>query len=48
VLTGVQFIDPANPGKSIAWIAGITVLAVILSFILTLVIGFEDIPEEER
>ena len=48
VLTGVQFIDPANPGRSIAWIAGITILSIILSFVLTLVIGFEDIPEEEK
>lgn len=48
VLTGVQFIDPANPGRSIAWIAGITILAIVLSFVLTLVIGFEDIPEEEK
>lgn len=47
VLTGVQFIDPANPGVSIAWIAGITVLSIVLSFVLTLVIGFEDIPNEE-
>ena len=48
VLTGVQFIDPANPGRSIAWIAGITILAIVLSFVLTLVIGFKDIPEEEK
>ena len=47
VLTGVQFIDPANPGVSIAWIAGISVLSIVLSFVLTLVIGFEDLPEEE-
>lgn len=48
VLTGVQFIDPANPGRSIAWIAGITILSIVLSFVLTQVIGFEDIPEEEK
>lgn len=48
VLTGVQFIDPANPGRSIAWIADITILSIVLSFVLTLVIGFEDIPEEEK
>ena len=47
VLTGVQFIDPANPGKSILWIAGISILSIVLSFVLTLVIGFEDIPEGE-
>ena len=43
----MQFIDPANPGVSIAWIAGISVLSIVLSFVLTLVIGFEDLPEEE-
>ncbi len=48
VLTGVQFIDPERPGTSIAWIAGITILSIVLSFVLTLVIGFEDIPEEEE
>ena len=48
VLTGVQFIDPANPGKSLAWIVGITILSIVLSFVLTLIIGFEDIPEKER
>lgn len=48
VLTGVQFIDPANPGASIAWIAVITVLSIVLSFVLTLIIGFNDIPEEEE
>lgn len=47
VLTGVQFIDPANPGVSIAWIAGISILSIVLSFVLTLVIGFEDLPEGE-
>lgn len=48
VLTGVQFIDSANPGRSIAWIAGITILSIVLSFVLTLIIGFNDIPEEEK
>jgi len=48
VLTGLQFIDPEHPGTSIAWIAGITILSIVLSFILTLVIGFDDIPEEEE
>ena len=47
VLTVIQFIDPANPATSIAWIIGITILSIVLSFVLTLVIGFEDIPEEE-
>ena len=26
---------------------GISVLSIVLSFVLTLVIGFEDLPEEE-
>ncbi len=47
VLTGVQFIDPASPGRSIMWIAGISILSIVLSFVLTLVIGFKDIPEGE-
>ncbi len=47
VLTVIQFIDPANPGTSIAWIIGITILSIVLSFVLTLIIGFKDIPEEE-
>ena len=47
VLTVIQFIDPANPATSIAWIIGITILSIVLSFVLTLVIVFEDIPEEE-
>lgn len=46
ILTGLQFIDAEHPGTSLAWIAGITVLSIVLSFVLTLVIGFEDIPEE--
>ena len=48
VLTVIQFIDPANPTTSIAWIIGITLLSIVLSFVLTLVIGFEDIPEEKE
>ena len=47
VLTGVQFIDSANPGKSIMWIVGISILSIVLSFVLTLVIGFKDIQEEQ-
>lgn len=46
ILTVVQFINPENPGASIAWIIGIVALSIILSFVLTLIIGFEDIPEE--
>ncbi|MCF0231012.1 MAG: hypothetical protein HUJ63_01800, partial [Enterococcus sp.] len=47
VITGIQFIDPANPGFSIAAIIGVSALSIILSFILTLLIGFKDIPEGE-
>jgi len=46
LFTSVQFFDPSNP-MSIAWVFGVMVLAVVLSFILTLVLGFEDIPVEE-
>ena len=48
VLTGVQFIDPANPTTSLLWIVGIVLLSIVLSFVLTLIIGFEDIPEEKE
>lgn len=43
LFTSVQFFDPANP-MSIVWVFGVMALAVVLSFILTLVLGFEDIP----
>lgn len=46
VATAVQFFDP-NDATSIAWTVGVMVLAVVLSFVLTLIIGFEDIPEED-
>ncbi|MGK9044743.1 PTS cellobiose/arbutin/salicin transporter subunit IIBC [Mammaliicoccus vitulinus] len=46
LFTSVQFIDQDNP-MSILWIIVVMVLSVVLSFILTLVIGFEDIPESE-
>lgn len=46
LFTSVQFFDPANP-MSIVWVFGVMVLAVVLSFILTLVLGFEDIPVEQ-
>ncbi len=48
VLTVVQFIDPERPEISLLWIGGITVLSIVLSFVLTLVIGFQDIPENEE
>lgn len=47
LFTSVQFFDPQNP-SSIIWIIGIMILAVVLSFVLTLVFGFEDIPEEDN
>nr|WP_024966979.1 PTS cellobiose/arbutin/salicin transporter subunit IIBC [Pantoea sp. IMH] len=45
LFTSVQFFDPANP-MSIVWVFAVMALAVILSFILTLILGFEDIPVE--
>ncbi len=45
LFTSVQFFDPANP-MTIVWVFGVMALAVVLSFILTLVLGFEDIPVE--
>ena len=44
LFTSVQFFDPANP-VSIVWVGAVMVLSVALSFILTLILGFEDIPE---
>ncbi|XMR37625.1 hypothetical protein ACLK2C_14465 [Escherichia coli] len=32
---------------SIVWVFAVMALAVVLSFILTLLLGFEDIPVEE-
>jgi PTS system arbutin/cellobiose/salicin-specific IIC component len=46
LFTSAQFIDPANPGGSIAWIVATMIVAVVLSFVLTLVLGFKDIPNE--
>jgi PTS system arbutin/cellobiose/salicin-specific IIC component len=46
LFTSVQFIDPANPGRSVAFIVAVMVVAVVLSFILTLLFGFKDIPNE--
>jgi beta-glucoside (arbutin/salicin/cellobiose) PTS system EIICB component len=46
LFTSVQFFDPANP-MTIVWVFGVMGLAVILSFILTLILGFEDIPVED-
>ncbi|MBV7413034.1 PTS cellobiose/arbutin/salicin transporter subunit IIBC [Aeromonas sp. sif2433] len=47
LFTSVQFFDPANP-MSIAWVFGVMALSVVLSFILTLLMGFEDIPVQEE
>ena len=46
LFTSVQFFDPANP-MTIVWVAAVMVLSVVLSFVLTLILGFEDIPETE-
>lgn len=45
ILTSVQYLDVNNP-NSIYWIIGVIVLSVVVSFILTLVMGFEDLPPE--
>ena len=44
--TSVQFIDNARP-ETIFWIIGIMVASIVLSFVLTLVLGFEDLKEDE-
>lgn len=44
--TSVQFIDKDNP-TSILWIAAVMAISVVVSFALTLILGFEDIPVEE-
>ena len=46
LFTSVQFFDPANP-MSIVWVFGVMALAVVLSFVLTLLLGFEDIPVKD-
>jgi len=46
LFTSVQFFDPNNP-MSIVWVGAVMVLSVVLSFILTLMLGFEDIPVEK-
>lgn len=47
LFTSVQFFDPANP-MTIVWVFGVMGLAVVLSFVLTLLLGFEDIPVEDE
>lgn len=46
LFTSVQFIDKDNP-TSILWIAAVMAISVVVSFALTLILGFEDIPVEE-
>ena len=47
LFTSVQFFDPTNP-MSIVWVVAVMILAVVLSFIITLILGFEDIPIEKE
>ncbi|MDQ7099106.1 MULTISPECIES: PTS cellobiose/arbutin/salicin transporter subunit IIBC [unclassified Serratia (in: enterobacteria)] len=44
LFTSVQSFDPANP-MSIVWVVAVMALSVVLSFVLTLMLGFEDLPE---
>lgn len=46
LFTSVQFIDKDNP-TSILWIAAVMAISVVVSFALTLILVFEDIPVEE-
>ncbi|MEX5411356.1 PTS cellobiose/arbutin/salicin transporter subunit IIBC [Atlantibacter hermannii] len=46
LFTSVQFFDPTNP-MSIAWVVGVMILSVVISFFVTLLLGFEDIPVEK-
>ena len=46
LFTSVQFFDVNNWQSSVAWVFGVMILAVVLSFVLTLILGFEDIPVE--
>ncbi|MCL1949039.1 MAG: PTS cellobiose/arbutin/salicin transporter subunit IIBC [Turicibacter sp.] len=45
LVTSIQFIDGERP-ETIFWIIGIMLLSIVLSFVLTLVLGFEDLEEE--
>jgi len=45
LFTSVQFFDPSNP-MTLVWVAGVMFIAVVLSFVITLLLGFEDIPVE--
>lgn len=33
---------------SIVWVFGVMILSVVMSFIVTLLLGFEDIPVEKQ
>ncbi len=46
LFTSVQFFDVNDP-MSIVWVFGLIALAIVLSFVLTLILGFEDIPEDQ-
>lgn len=45
LFTSVQFFDVNDP-MSIVWVFSLVALSIVLSFVLTLVLGFEDIPED--
>lgn len=47
LFTSVQFFDPQNP-MSIVWVFGVMILAIVMSFVVTLLLGFEDIPVEKQ
>lgn len=47
LFTSVQFIDVNDP-MSLVWVLGLMALSVVLSFVLTLMLGFDDIPNEEE
>ncbi|TCL06754.1 PTS cellobiose/arbutin/salicin transporter subunit IIBC [Sodalis ligni] len=46
LFTSVQFFDPAHP-MSMVWVVGVMILAVVVSFITTLILGFDDLPQSE-
>lgn len=46
LFTSVQFFDVNDP-MSIVWVFGLIALSIVLSFVLTLVLGFEDVPEDD-
>lgn len=44
LITSIQFVDVNNP-TSILWVGAVMLLSIVISFFVTLLIGFEDIPE---